>query len=442
MKRFLKTLIFIPIFLFLVNNLAVANIQEKEQWKLESLNGLKNVYSHLMKNGHIVRLEFKKPVVERIEPVFYKKSVQIDFPKAFVSPSKKSFNAESSLISKVFATQFDNSTLRIRLHIKPGVSDIKKRFKLVQQGRFIIIRFDSKKSFPSYLSSNNKSVAKSKKENLEIMNADELAQFLKRASKKIKNEKFKLPSQGIRNPSSIKAKEKQSFEINSEVKVKRAGIGVAPIVDQIKRATLGNTNEDKKVTKSKKTNSSITTKESVGFDLKSSMPTGKRMEFVPSGMKMISMFAVVLGLMFLVFFGFKKYVLKNTAFGRGDKLVSVLGTWFIGPKKNIALVEIAGEVLVLGVSQENITLLSSITSEKKIEEIKNIGIKGKGGMVWDSNHAEKIQDRKSTNKENVVGQFSKYLSKFSKAQEVKEKLAADAKEQILQKIGKMKTAKA
>ena len=97
---------------------------------------------------------------------------------------------------------------------------------------------------------------------------------------------------------------------------------------------------------------------------------------------------------------------------------------------------------MLGVSQENITLLSSITSEKKIEEIKNIGTKGKSGMVWDSNHAENLKDRKSTNKGNVVGQFSKYLSKFSKPQEVKEKLAADAKEQILQKIGKMKTAKA
>ena len=73
--------------------------------------------------------------------------------------------------------------------------------------------------------------------------------------------------------------------------------------------------------------------------------------------------------MFLVFFGFKKYVLKNTVFGGGNKLVHVLGTWFLGPKKNIVLVEVAGEVLVLGISQENITLLNSFTSEEKIEEI-------------------------------------------------------------------------
>ena len=96
------------------------------------------------------------------------------------------------------------------------------------------------------------------------------------------------------------------------------------------------------------------------------------------------MFAVVLGLIFLIFFGFKKYVLKNTAFGGGNKLVNVLGTWFLGPKKNIALVEVAGEVLVLGMSQDNITLLSSITDEEKIEEIKNAGGKGKSGLGWNS----------------------------------------------------------
>ena len=209
MKRFLKTLTFIPIFLFLFNCLSVGNIQARE--KLDSLNKLKNIYSHIMKNGHIVRLEFKKPVVEWIEPVFYKKSVQIDFPKAFVSPSKKSFNAESSLISKVFASQFNNKTLRIRFHTKPGAADIEKRFKLVQQGRFVIIRFDSKQPLASYLSSKNKSVSKSKNGNLEIMDSDELAKFLDRASKKIKSKKYQLLSQDGINSHSIKPQEKNQL---------------------------------------------------------------------------------------------------------------------------------------------------------------------------------------------------------------------------------------
>ena len=157
---------------------------------------------------------------------------------------------------------------------------------------------------------------------------------------------------------------------------------------------------------------------------------------------MISMFAVVLGLMFLIFFGFKKYVLKNTAFGGGDKLVSVLGTWFLGPKKNIALVEVAGEVLVLGISQENITLLSNITSDEKIEEIRNAGNKGKNVKSSNSSLFANIKDRTPSGKEKAVDQFSSYLSKFARPQEEKEKLVSDNKEQILQKIGKMNTARA
>lgn len=439
MKRFLETLIFIPMFLLLAGNPAGASIKAKESVKWNSLNGLKKVHSHLMSNGHIIRLEFKKPVVDWVEPVFYEKSVQIDFPEAFVAPSKKSFSAESSLISKVFASQLDGETLRVRFHIKPGSKDIKERFKLVSQGRFIIVRFDSRELIPYPGPSESGLPEKKRAQKFEVMDDDELSRFLARASEKIKSRQEELPPRAETGSYPVAVKEPQRQE--SEVKIKRAGMGVAPLVDQIKKAALSDANADKKESSPKKPKTN-TTKENTGFSLKGSRPAGKPMELVPSGMKMASMFAVVLGLIFLVFFGFKKYVLKNTAFGGGNKLVSVLGTWFLGPKKNIALIEVAGEVLVLGVSQENISLLSSITSEDKIEEIKNAGNKGKNGLGWSPNRVEEIKDKARAATEQAAGKFSSYLNKFSKPQEKMEQEAADAKEQILRKIGKLKTARA
>ena len=62
--------------------------------------------------------------------------------------------------------------------------------------------------------------------------------------------------------------------------------------------------------------------------------------------------------------------MKNTAFGGGN-LVQVLSTSFLAPKKNIALVEVAGEILVLGVSDQNISLLTSIREPRRIDEIKS-----------------------------------------------------------------------
>jgi len=431
MKLFLKILTISQIFLLVFASLVGASNQPEAKWG--SLNPLKKVHSHLMSNGHIVRLEFKNPVENWAEPVFYEKSVQLDFPGAFIEPAKKSFSADSSMVTKVFASQFDGETLRVRFHIKPGTDDIEERFKLVSQGRFIIVRFDT--DYVESVIASSKEISK-KTQNTDVMGDKELANFLSRASEKMKRQEESLASAIKKGEPTIQEVETQS----SEIKVKRAGMGVAPLVDQIKKAALSNSDEDKKDVVLNKSKTKITTKDNTGFSLKDSRPTGKPMEMIPSGMKMISMFAVVLGLMFLIFFGFKKYVLKNTAFGSGNKLVNVLGTWFLGPKKNIALVEVAGEILVLGMSQDNITLLSSIIDEEKIEEIKNTSGKGKSGLGWKNAPVGEKSTRSVTAQ--AAAQFSSYLSKYSSSKEAKKQTVADAKDQILQKIGKLKTARA
>ena len=431
MKNFSKLLTFSHLFLLVFTSLAGASNQLEVKGKWDSLNPLKKVHSHLMSNGHIVRLEFKNPVENWAEPVFYEKSVQLDFPGAFIEPAKKSFAADSSMVTKVFASQFDGETLRVRFHIKPGTDDIKERFKLVSQGRFIIVRFDT--AYVEPVIGSLKAVSQ-KIQNTDVMGDKELTEFLSRASEKMKRKEESLAPAVKKKKPTIKKVETQS----SEIKVKRAGMGVAPLVDQIKKVALYSSDKDKKDAVPNK--SKITTKDNKGFSLKDSRPTGKPMELVPSGLKMISMFALVLGLMFLIFFGFKKYVLKNTAFGGGNKLVNVLGTWFLGPKKNIALVEVAGEVLVLGISQDSITLLSSITDEGKIEEIKNAGGKGKSELGWNSAPAGEKSTRSVAAQ--AAGKFSSYLNKYATPKDAKEQTVADAKDQILQKIGKLKTARA
>lgn len=436
MKYFSKLLTISHLLLLVFSSLAVASNHPEEKGKWDSLNPLKKVHSHLMSNGHIVRLEFMSPVKNWVEPIFYQKSVQLDFPGAFIEPAKKSFTTDSSMVTKVFASQFDSETLRVRFHIKPGIDDVEERFKMVSQGRYIIVRFDTDYveavTKPVIAAVSEKVVSKNT-QHTEVMGDKELAEFLSRASEKMKRQEAILAS-------SDKKKESTTGEQTqtAEVKVKRAGMGVAPLVDQIKKAALSNSDENKKKATQNKPKTKITTKDNTGFSLKDSRPTGKPMEMIPSGLKMISMFTVVLGLMFLIFFGFKKYVLKNTAFGGGNQLVNVLGSWFLGPKKNIALVEVAGEVLVLGMSQENITLLSSIIDEEKIEEIKNASGKGKISLGSNSTSA---REKRSVAAQ-AAGQFSSYMSKYSKSKRAREQTVVDTKDQILKNIGKLKTARA
>ena len=436
MKRALRIELLVGIFLFSLTTLVGAS----EKW--DSLNLLKNVYTSKVDDGFIVRLEFEKPVGDYKEPVFFDKSVQIDFPLAFIKPAKKYFPADSFSTTKVFAAQFDAETLRIRFLKKDKSDDLRDRFHLARQGRFMIVRLDQ---VGPVFNPNSVTIVKSRElDNDDLMTEDELAIFLARASAKIRAQKKKktlatTKLKGISTPAQIRNTEK--VEKVPDIKVTRAGMGVEPIVDRIKNAARKNSKSETETVTHKSKNDRSSAKRNLGFSLKDSRPIGKPIELVPSSLKMLSMLALVLGIMFLLFFGFKKYVLKNTMFGGGEKLVNVLGSGFLGPKKNIVLVEVAGEVLVLGMSQDNISLLTNITDPEKIEEIKSKGGKGGSGLNWNLGNRQPEEARASAGK--ATGQFSNYKNQFSGSEKIsKGKSVAEVTAQIKQQMKRFRTARA
>ena len=289
MKRFLTTLIIIYAFLFGFGSQTGASDTSKAtvvKGKWGVLNSLKNVHSHLMNNGHIVRLEFKNPVSQWMKPVFYKKFLEIDFPGAYVGTVNKSIPLESPIISKFFASQSDGETLRVSLQIKPDFKNIKERVKLLQQGRFVIIRFDVVSKEPSFIFSSKGSPEKKQKENFVNIDDDLLSQFLPQESKKIKDKQEKNLSKLNTSDYSSTTTQKEALVIEKEDKNKNehVEISVVPLVDQIKKGVI------------------------------------------------------VLGAILLMIFGFKKYFLINTrrdirknkkkfspdpSEGRGDKVLSV-----------------------------------------------------------------------------------------------------------------------
>ena len=436
MKRALRIELLVGIFLFSLTTLVGAS----EKW--DSLNLLKNVYTSKVGDGFIVRLEFEKPVGDYKEPVFFDKSVQIDFPLAFIKPAKKYFPADSFSTTKVFAAQFDAETLRIRFLKKDKSDDLRDRFHLARQGRFMIVRLDQ---VGPVFNPNSVTIVKSREpDNDDLMTEDELAVFLARASAKIRAQKKKntLATTKLKRISTpVQIRNTEKVEKVPDIKVTRAGMGVEPIVDRIKNAARKNSKSEKETVTQKSKNDRSSAKRNLGFALEDSRPTGKPVELVSSSLKMFSMLAVVLGIMFLLFFGFKKYVLKNTMFGGGEKLVNVLGSGFLGPKKNIVLVEVAGEVLVLGMSQDNISLLTNITDPEKIEEIKSKGGKGGSGLNWNLGNRPPEEARASAGE--ATGQFSNYMKQFSGSEKISNgKSVADVTAQIKQQMRRFSTARA
>ncbi|HIE79507.1 MAG TPA: hypothetical protein EYQ03_02290 [Nitrospinaceae bacterium] len=327
--------------------------------------------------------------------------------------------------------------MRVRFLKKDKSDDLQDRFHLARQGRFVIVRLGQVR--PVF---NPKSASfVESRESDDLMTEDELAVFLARASAKIraqKNKKTLATTKLKKISTTAQTRETRKVEKVPDIKVVRAGMGVDPVVDRIKKAALPNSKAEKETQKFQ--NDRSKTKGNL-FSLKDSRPTGKPIELIPSSLKMFSMLAVVLGIMFLLFFGFKKYVLKNTMFGGGEKLVNVLGSGFLAPKKNIVLVEVAGEVLVLGMSQDNISLLTNITDPEKIEEIKSRG--GKGGSGLNGNLGNRQPEEARASAGMPAGQFSKHMKQFSGSEKIsKGKSVSDVTAQIKQQMGRFRTARA
>jgi len=88
-----------------------------------------------------------------------------------------------------------------------------------------------------------------------------------------------------------------------------------------------------------------------------------------STLQMLTALAVVLGGLLVVFYLVKRFLRKDAG-GLGNPLIRVIASQYIGVKKNIAMVEIPGTVLVLGVSNDNISLLTKIEDPSIVEAIR------------------------------------------------------------------------
>jgi len=118
---------------------------------------------------------------------------------------------------------------------------------------------------------------------------------------------------------------------------------------------------------------------------------------LPSPLKAFGKMALVLGLFGLLALGFRKFAqnrasarlpgqagwlnslgqIAKKSLGRDARMIEVLSTHYLGPKKSIAVVRIAGRVLVLGVSNESINLITQLSGEdagQALEGIEGLGL--------------------------------------------------------------------
>ena len=92
-------------------------------------------------------------------------------------------------------------------------------------------------------------------------------------------------------------------------------------------------------------------------------------EVISTALQMFTALGIVLGGLLVVFYLMKRFLKKDVGSSK-ERLIRVVASQYIGIKKNIALVEVPGAILVLGVSNDSISLLTKIDDNSVLEGIR------------------------------------------------------------------------
>ncbi len=405
---------------------------------LTEYNALRHV--EITRDGEelLMRFDFKNPIRQKLEPNFFKRSVQLDFALTYVDPPKRHYPVNESPITQVYVSQFDSRLMRVRFILADENSLDRRHFKFRKAGKSLEVRIKAPGSPYD----------------------EELDRLIERAVG------------ASSRPPVIEKKEPENKTIESE-----------PATEKPVASTIRKKKEKPRIKKVAFTGSDVQplgeVKESEIKKLKKSTPLKLRDQgkeplvlagnekseegdsLWGSAFKMLSTLAFVIGLMFLVFYIFKKVVAKQGMFGTADKPIRVISTGFLGPKKSIAMVEVAGRVLILGVANDQITLLSSLEDENEVARIVEGGEKKqskpsqKPAAVSSKNSGTPASSRKKedlpdlyTRKQKTTtspaparkkpGVFSKYVKQFSKEDEGNNQSVNDLKRMIRQRSGRVK----
>ena len=95
-------------------------------------------------------------------------------------------------------------------------------------------------------------------------------------------------------------------------------------------------------------------------------------ELFSSLLKIISALAAMVGVMIVAAYLFQKIVKKGGGGINDRELIKILSSKYLGPKSSIMLISVLGNVMVIGVSSGNISLLTEIVDSESLEQLKEV----------------------------------------------------------------------
>lgn len=115
-------------------------------------------------------------------------------------------------------------------------------------------------------------------------------------------------------------------------------------------------------------------------------------DFTSSALNMLTALIIVLIGLGALYLAAKRFLHRGIT-GQSDHPIRVLTSQYVGVKKNIALVEVPGAVLVVGITNERMSLLDKINDPVLLDQLRS---RDEEETVGFSNQLSKLTDRLKT----------------------------------------------
>jgi flagellar protein FliO/FliZ len=342
-------------------------------WSLEawSVSILENVNTRFDEGNFVTELKFTKaPHAENILVEYIDQTVQVSIPNATVREGKFLKKVNKSDVKSVFSYQFDKNTLRTRIIYNKGVdtSKFEGLIKISKKEDVILVTILD----PNQI--NTAKVEKPKDEDLEVVPPLDIEKAIFAINKKTtETDKPKEPSKN--EAVNTLASEVKPTQVNLPAKATEAKIDAMEVKTDFKNNITEPAKESeipvfKKQKELQKAESSATS----------------RLIF---SLIVISLFGGAL-------FVFAKWWNKNHKLNDKHTKIQVLTQHHLGPRKSLAIIRVAGESILLGVTDQNISMIKTLSFIDD-EVLENVPSNFQESFDFESSKAEDlIKEQKMT----------------------------------------------
>ncbi len=296
-------------------------------------------------------LKFSSPLRnDQINVEFQRNFIQLSLDGVSAFPAKNQ-NVKSEVLEKVFTYQYKPDQARARILLKSDASKVKAQTTWKIDGNTIVVEIANGSATVDTISTKASGIAKRKSSSNE--------------KKSVITEENSLGSLNLNAAEEDKIV-KEIISGTSSSTVAKQNAPAAPVIAK----------EEPK----KNTGSSVLGINSVGDEplfahskMNEKLVSETKEKSANPIQKMLTGLLTVIAIMGAVAFGFKKFAagrgLQFGGFGsRQNRVIDVTATHILGAKKSIALVRVADQYLVLGITGENINLLTNLGSDAKVEK--------------------------------------------------------------------------